>query len=89
MTKFYEEFVKLSKNEFPMLKFHSADYSFNKQIQQEMLQVRFLISAFDMKDLTDDIKPLEVDQLEASALAIEKIWDEAEYLPDIISKVPD
>ena len=56
MTKFYEEFLKLSKNEFPMLKFHSADYSFNKQIQQEMLQVRFLISAFDMKDLTDDIK---------------------------------
>ena len=27
--------------------------------------------------------------LETSALAIEKIWDEAEYLPDIISKVPD
>ena len=56
MTKFYEEFLKLSKNEFPMLKFHSADYSFNQQTQQETLQVRFLISAFEMKNLTDSKK---------------------------------
>ena len=43
----------------------------------------------DMGNLTNEIKPLELDQLETSALAIEKIWDEAEYLPDVISKTPN
>ena len=38
--------------------------------------------------LSGDVEKLQVDQLEASALAIEKIWDEAEYLPDVISKAP-
>ena len=32
---------------------------------------------------------IEFDQLETSALAIEKIWDEAEYLPEVISKAPE
>jgi hypothetical protein len=40
-------------------------------------------------DLTENINLLEVGQLETSALAIEKIWDESEYLPDVISKAPD
>ena len=43
----------------------------------------------NIDDLTDNIDKLEVDQLEASALAIEKIWDAFEYLPDIISKIPE
>ena len=43
----------------------------------------------NIDELSIDVKPLEVDQLEASALAIEKIWDEAEYMPDVISKAPN
>lgn len=56
MTRFYEEFLTLSKNEFPMLKFHSADYSYSTEEQVETLQVKFLISAFKMKDLTEEKK---------------------------------
>ena len=43
----------------------------------------------NIDELNTDVEMFEVDQLEASALAIEKIWDEAEYLPDVISKVPE
>ncbi len=43
----------------------------------------------NIDELTDDIDKLEVDQLETSALAIEKIWDASDYLPDIISKIPE
>ena len=53
MTKFYEEFLTLSKSEYPMLKFHSADYSYNKELQKETLQVKFMITAFDIKNLTE------------------------------------
>ena len=40
-------------------------------------------------DLNENIEPIDSDLLETSALAMEKIWDEAEYLPDVISRVPD
>ena len=40
-------------------------------------------------ELNENVELIETDLLETSALAIEKIWDEAEYLPEIISKVPD
>ena len=53
MTKFYEEFLTLSKNEYPMLKFHSADYSYNKELEQETLQVKFMVNAFEIKNLTE------------------------------------
>ena len=42
----------------------------------------------NVSELSDEVNKIEVDQLEASALAIEKIWDESEYLPDVISKAP-
>ena len=42
----------------------------------------------NVSELSDEVEKIQVDQLEASALAIEKIWDEAEYLPDVISKAP-
>ena len=42
----------------------------------------------NIEDLSDEANKIEVDQLEASALAIERIWDEAEYLPDVVSKAP-
>ena len=37
----------------------------------------------------ENIELIDSDLLETSALAMEKIWDEAEYLPDIVSRVPD
>ena len=40
-------------------------------------------------ELSENIEPIEADMLETSALAIETLWDEAEYLPDIISKAPE
>lgn len=40
-------------------------------------------------DLAAEVMPLELDSIEVSALAIEKIWDESEYLPDVISKAPE
>lgn len=43
----------------------------------------------NIEELNEEVGKLELDQLETSALAIEKIWDEAEYLPDVISKVPE
>lgn len=43
----------------------------------------------DIDCLTAECSSLNLDQLETSALALEKIWDEAEYMPDVIAKVPD
>lgn len=42
----------------------------------------------NLSDFSENTALLEVDQLETSALAMEKLWDEAEYLPEIISKTP-
>lgn len=43
----------------------------------------------NVAQLTPDVTKLELDQLEVSALALEKIWDEAEYMPDVIAKAPE
>ncbi len=43
----------------------------------------------NLEELDNQVEKIKVDQLEASALAMEKIWDESEYLPEIISKTPD
>lgn len=43
----------------------------------------------NVAELTTDVKPLELDQLEASAIAMEKLLDEAEYMPDVIGKLPE
>lgn len=43
----------------------------------------------NVSTLSSEIKPLELDQLEVSAFALEKILDEAEYMPDVIGKLPD
>lgn len=43
----------------------------------------------NVAELTTDVKPLELDQLEASAIALEKLLDEAEYMPDVIGKLPE
>lgn len=43
----------------------------------------------DVESLTAESSSLALDQLEVSALALEKIWDEAEYMPDVIAKAPD
>ena len=42
-----------------------------------------------IEDVSCENNPFEVDQLEASALAIENIWDESEYLLDVIAKAPN
>lgn len=46
--KFVEEFGKATGGEFPMLKFNSATYIKDKR----KLQVRFIISAFDVRSFT-------------------------------------
>ncbi len=43
----------------------------------------------NVAELTTGVKPLELDQLEASAIALEKLLDEAEYMPDVIGKLPE
>lgn len=42
-----------------------------------------------VSDFSENIEPLKVDQIEASALVMEKIWDEAEYMPDVAAQIPD
>ena len=52
MTKFFEEFTMRSKGEFPMLKLNSATYYKDKR----ELVVRFIISAFEVRDFDDESK---------------------------------
>ncbi len=52
MTKFYEEFCGLTKNEFSMLKFNSATYLKDAR----KLVVRFIISAFDANAFSNEQK---------------------------------
>lgn len=52
MTKFFETFTIKSKGEFPMLKLNSATYYKDKR----ELAVRFIISAFEVRDFTDESK---------------------------------
>ncbi len=52
MTKFFEEFTMRSKGEFPMLKFNSATYYKEKR----ELQVKFIISAFEIQSFDDEMK---------------------------------
>lgn len=42
-----------------------------------------------VSELIPEVKPLDLDLLEASALALEKILDDAEYMPDVIGKMPE
>lgn len=51
-TKFFEEFRLRSKGEFDMLKFNSAVY----YKEQRELVVKFIISAFEVKDFDDECK---------------------------------
>lgn len=52
MTKFFEEFTLKSKGEFPMLKLNSATYYKDKR----ELVVRFIISAFEVRDFDEESK---------------------------------
>ncbi len=52
MTKFFEEFCELTKDEFSMLKFNSATYFKDTR----KLVVRFIISAFDSNAFAEDKK---------------------------------
>lgn len=52
MTKFFEEFTLKSKGEFPMLKLSSATYYKDKR----ELVVRFIISAFEVRDFDEESK---------------------------------
>ncbi|MBO5982834.1 MAG: hypothetical protein J6Q06_03075, partial [Clostridia bacterium] len=55
MTKFFEQFTEKSNGAFPELKFNSATYHKTKQI----LEVRFIISAFD-SEMFDEHKMASV-----------------------------
>lgn len=55
MTKFFEQFTEKSNNAFPELKFNSATYHKARQI----LEVRFIISAFD-SEMFDEHKMASV-----------------------------
>ncbi len=51
-TKFFEEFTIKSNGEFPMLKLNSATY----YKEQRELTVKFIISAFEVRDFDDEAK---------------------------------
>ncbi len=61
MTKFYEEFCVLTKNEFPMLKFNSATYFKDTK----KLVVRFIISTFEFNQFGDDKKNKVVETIKS------------------------
>ncbi len=58
-TKFFEEFTMRSNGEFPMLKFNSATYYKEKR----ELQVKFIISAFEIQSFDDAMKDKVLDLL--------------------------
>ena len=76
------------------------EYSAYPQLLRDLLQ-RHVMTAMpgkksvwlnpriNIEELSENIELIKTDLLETSALAMEKIWDEAEYLPDVISRVPD
>lgn len=51
-TKFFEEFKKASEGKFEMLKFASANYAKSTRV----LEIKFIIDAFEMRKFTDDDK---------------------------------
>ena len=51
-TKFFEEFKKASDGKFEMLKFASANYAKSTRV----LEIKFIIDAFEMRKFTDDDK---------------------------------
>ena len=55
-VKFVEEFERLTDGQFPMLKLHSADYKFDQNSNTSTLEVKFIISAYELKLFTEDQK---------------------------------
>ena len=76
------------------------EYSAYPQVLRDLLQKHVMVAMpgkksvwlnprINIDELNENVELIESDMLETSALAMEKIWDETEYLPDVISKAPE